>query len=98
MMNIDKPMIKEPRIPDLPLGEPPSEVQGDLCCGDGGGGGQRKIRNGSRRGVSRSTAERRRMGARKEEQRGTRHTHYAAEEPFTWKMNRDGTWRRLEFS
>ena len=35
------------------------------------------------------------MRARKEEQRGTGHARYAAEEPFIWKINRDGTWRRL---
>ena len=38
------------------------------------------------------------MGARKEEQRGTRHARHAAEEPFILKMNRDGTWRRLRDS
>ena len=74
------------------------------------------MRDGSRRVMSRSIAERRRMraqqgdwrgsrstsvrrmGARKEEQRGTGHVRYAAEEPFIWKMNRDGTWRRLRNS
>ena len=82
----------EPTIPDLPLGVPPSEVQGDPCGGDGGGGGQR---DGTRRGMSRRRPE---MRARKEEQRGTGHARYAAEEPFIWKINRDGTWRRLRIS
>ena len=54
------------------------------------------------------------MGARKEEQRGTEterrqmgvsgtegrtgHTSYAAEEPFIWKMKRDGTRRNSRTS
>ena len=70
-MNIDMPMIKEPMIPDLPLGAPPREVQGDPRGRDGGGGGQRKLREGTRRG-SRGSMERRTLGARTEERRGSR--------------------------
>ena len=65
-MTIDKPM--EPRIPELPLGVSREiEMLGDPCGGDGGGGGKRRMRDGTQRG-SRSMLERRRDGT----QRGSR--------------------------
>ena len=78
-MNIDKPT--EPRIPDLPLGVSPQEIQGDPFGRDGGGRGKRLMRDwsggrssrrmsercmdGSRRGYSRRMSERRMDGSRR---------------------------------
>ena len=68
-MTIDnKPM--EPKIPELPLGVSPQEILGDPRGRDGGGGGQRAWSEGR----SRSTTERRRMGAQQGGQRGSRRT------------------------
>ena len=69
-MTIDKPKIMEPKIPEPLLGVS-RETLGDPCSGDGGGMERRKLRDGTRRG-SRSTSERRMLGARKEEWRGSR--------------------------
>ena len=67
-MTIDKP--REPKIPDPPLGVS-RETLGDPCGGDGGGGGKR-IMDGTRRG-SRSSIERQRvMGAQQGGRRGSR--------------------------
>ena len=95
-MNIDKPTMKEPMIPDPPLGAPPlQEVQGDPRGGDGGGGGGRWTRDGTERGFRRNK-ERRKLGASGQDQTG--HARYAAEKPI-WKMNKvDGTWRRCDHS
>ena len=47
-------------------------------------------------GESRRSAEKRQMRDRKNESR-TGHARYAAEEHVEWKMNSDGTWRRLRY-
>ena len=109
-MTIDKPM--EPKILEPPLGVSREiEMLGDPCGGDGGGGGKRRMRDGTQRG-SRSKWERSRDGTQRgsrsnveEEQRRksrrsserTGHARNAAEEPGeVWRRNpRDGTWRRF---
>ena len=67
-MTIDKRMV--PKIPDTPLGVS-REILGDPCGGDGGGGGQRRMRDWSE-GRTRSNTARRKMGAQQGEQRGSR--------------------------
>ena len=101
---------KVPTIPDPPQGVPPlEEVQGDPRGGDGGGGGV--TRDGTKRG-SRRIQERRMLGAWKEEQRGQEEfkrgsrrsqswigqARNAAKKEDIWRMNRDGTWRRLQLA
>ena len=70
-MTIDKP--REPKIPELLLGVS-RETLGDPCGGDGGGGGKR-MRDGSWRGMSRRSMERQRMmGAQQGGWSGSRRT------------------------
>ena len=69
-MTIDKPMV--PKIPELSLGVS-REILGDPCDGDGGGEGRRRMRDGTRRGMSRRSVERqRRMGAQQGGRSGSR--------------------------
>ena len=71
-MTIDKPMV--PKIPELSLGVS-RDILGDPCDGDGGGEGRRRMRDGTRRGMSRRSVERqRRMGAQQGGRRGARRT------------------------
>ena len=54
-MTIDTPTSQVPMIPEPPLGVS-CEILGDPCGGDGGGGGQRRMRDWSE-GRTRSNKE-----------------------------------------
>ena len=91
-MTIDKPM--EPKIPDPPLGVS-REILGDPCGGDGGGGGQRMLRDWSE-GRTRRSLERRQMGAWKEEQRSQSRSIAERRQMRAWKEERVESRRNQE--
>ena len=92
-MTIDKP--REPKIPELLLGVS-RETLGDPCGGDGGGGGKR-MRDGSWRGMSRRSMERqRRMGAQQGGRSGSRSTLERQRMMGAQQGGRSGSRRTME--
>ena len=98
-MNIDKPTV--PKIPEPPLGVS-RETLGDPCGGDGGGGGERWMRDWSG-GRARGTTERRQMrdGTRRgiskierSESGDPRGGAKMSQTSVTWRRIRDSHWKR----